>query len=72
MQRRALRGRAKAAVVPDASNPLGIEVLCRCGRPPPACSSPSVSPNVQLLDLNAPHPALSYFPWELFRHGGGG
>ena len=52
---------AKAAVVPDASNPLGIEVLSLRDAPTGLLSSLSVSPNVQLLDPNAPHPALRYF-----------
>ena len=52
---------AKAAVVPDASNPLGIEVLSLRDTPTGLLSSLSVSPNVQLLDPNAPHPALRYF-----------
>ena len=52
---------ANAAVVPDASNPLGIEVLALRDTPTGLLSSLSVSPNVQLLDPNAPHPALRYF-----------
>ena len=52
---------AKAAVVPDASNPLGIEVLSLRDAPTGLLSSLSVSPNVQLLDPNAPHPMLRYF-----------
>jgi len=52
---------ANAAVVPDASNPLGLEVLSLRDVPEHLMGGLSVSPNVQLLDPNTPHPALRYF-----------
>ena len=51
----------KAAVVPDTANPLGFEVLALRDAPSSLVSSLSVSPTVQLLDPNAPHPMLRYF-----------
>ncbi|WP_260425152.1 ABC transporter permease [Arachnia propionica] len=52
---------AKAAVVSDPSNPLGIKVLSLRDLPTSLLQSLSVAPQVELLDPNAQDPAFQYF-----------
>ena len=51
----------KAAVVPDISNPTGVKVIALNTSPTSVIDSLSVSPQVELLDPSAPHPAILYF-----------
>ena len=52
---------AKVALISDPNSPLGIKVLSLSDLPSNLLQSLSVSPQVELLDPEAPHPAFQYF-----------
>lgn len=54
-------GDVEAAVVPDEAGPAGIAVVGLDSAPTGLVQALSVSPSVELLDPNAPNPALQYF-----------
>ena len=51
---------ADAAVVPDADSPVGLRVLALSDPPSALVQGLSVSPAVELLDPDAPNPAIRY------------
>ncbi|MGK2348867.1 ABC transporter permease [Actinomyces sp. W5033] len=53
-------GSADAAVVPDEDSPVGLKVLALSDLPEALVQGLSVSPAVELLDPNAPNPAIRY------------
>lgn len=54
-------GDVEAAVIPDETSPAGIAVVGLDSAPTELVQALSVSPAVELLDPNAPNPALQYF-----------
>lgn len=55
-----LESSADAAVVPDEDSPVGLRVLALSDLPEALVQGLSVSPAVELLDPNAPNPAIRY------------
>lgn len=52
---------AKYALLSDPASPLGFKVLSLRDAPTSLLQSLSISPQLELLDPNAPHPAFTFF-----------